>query len=410
VVVTTKVVHRDAGRATLRFSVRDTGIGLSSEQQRGLFQSFNQADSSTTRRYGGSGLGLAISKQLVQMMGGEIDVTSALGEGSTFGFTVSFALPPDGADAAAGRGVERRAAPLEGVRILVAEDNEVNRVVAREILESLGVVVDLARDGLEAVALTSTPGVHHDAVLMDLQMPGLDGYEATRRIRSSPATAGLPIIAMTAHAFASERARCLEAGMNDHVAKPVDPDQLANVLAHWVGRSPSAVDRMPPRTPAGSARNRRSDGARPAIDFPSALARVGGGRALLLRLLEEFAADCTSAPAQIRTALQGGDLDGARRQAHTLKGTAGNLSVTKVYAATIAVEKAIRAGNADRAVTLLEPLEAALGLAVEAVRAFRAQESGAGVDAQDHQNGARHGYPGGARENGASRERETAHE
>jgi two-component system, sensor histidine kinase and response regulator len=410
VVVTTKVVRRDAGHATLRFSVRDTGIGLSSEQQRGLFQSFNQADSSTTRRYGGSGLGLAISKQLVQMMGGEIDVTSALGEGSTFGFTVSFPLPPAAPAGLVGHAMERRAAPLEGVRVLVAEDNEVNRVVAREMLESLGVVVDLAHDGLEAVALASSSGVHHDAVLMDLQMPGLDGYEAARRIRANPATARLPIIAMTAHAFASERMRCLEAGMNDHVAKPVDPDQLATVLAHWVGRSPSGTDRSVPRVAAGVARNRRSDGARPAIDFPSALARVGGGRALLLRLLEEFAADCLSAPGQIRAALERGDLDAARRQAHTLKGTAGNLSVTKVYAATVAVEKAIRAGNADRAGTLLEPLESALGLAVQAVRALRAEESGTGVEAQDHQNGARHGYPGDAREDGVAREWETANE
>ncbi|ODU08900.1 MAG: hypothetical protein ABS84_10480 [Rubrivivax sp. SCN 71-131] len=219
-----------AAPQTLRFTVRDTGIGIDPALLPRLFRPFDQLDASMTRRYGGTGLGLAISAELVRLMGGRIEVTSTPGQGSVFWFDLP--LPEVGAQsvAAPARTPSGAAARLNGRRILLAEDNELNQLVAREILQgdagAVVTVVDNGQAALEALARES-----FDLVLMDVQMPVMDGFEATARIRQDPRHAQLPIVAMTAHAQPSDRERSLLAGMNAHVTKPFDPEALFCTLA-----------------------------------------------------------------------------------------------------------------------------------------------------------------------------------
>jgi CheY-like chemotaxis protein len=234
----------DDGSIALAFSVRDTGIGMTPAQLAQLFQPFNQLDASTTRKYGGTGLGLAISQRLVGMMGGEITATSTPGAGSEFRFVAVFApdtLAGDARQAAASTEVD---GSLAGRRLLLVEDNELNQIVAAELLGTVcGMDVTMAVDGPQALARLADGGPF-DAVLMDVQMPGMDGYEVTRRLRAELGLARLPVIAMTAHARQEDRQRCLAAGMDDFVSKPFDPEQLFEVLARWIasGRRADRTD------------------------------------------------------------------------------------------------------------------------------------------------------------------------
>ena len=220
----------------LEFRVRDTGIGLTPAQLDRIFQPFSQADPSNTRRFSGTGLGLAIAKELVELMGGRIWVDSAVGKGSLFAFTARFtradATPPLDPGAHADR-IEAAKAMLSGARVLVAEDNGFNQVVIKKLLAKCGANVVLCANGREAIdALTAAP---FDIVLMDVQMPEMDGLEATRRIRATPALAGAYIVAMTANATADDRERCTDAGMDDFETKPIDPDRMYLTLAKWLG-------------------------------------------------------------------------------------------------------------------------------------------------------------------------------
>jgi PAS domain S-box-containing protein len=229
------LVEEDYGDEVLvRFEVQDTGIGIEQEKLAGLFQPFEQADDSTTRKYGGTGLGLTITKRLAQMMGGRVGADSEIGRGSTFWFTARLARGTDKVRPAAsqqdpGKQYHDR---YEGARILLVEDNMINCEVAMTLLNSKGMIVDVAENGKEAVDMVKS--TVYDLVLMDLQMPVMDGIEATRVIRTMTAARDLPILAMTANVFVEDRQQCVEAGMNDFVAKPVEPKRLFETIGKWL--------------------------------------------------------------------------------------------------------------------------------------------------------------------------------
>lgn len=230
-----RVVEEASDTMLLRFEVEDTGIGIAAETLPRLFTSFEQADNTITRNYGGSGLGLAITKRLAQLMGGEVGVDSPPGMGSTFWLTAR--LKKDRSEAGAEAGPAGNAESLlrahfAGAKVLIADDEPINREVAQMLLEDVGLKVETAEDGADA--LRKAQESPYALILMDMQMPRIDGLEATRQLRQIPATRHLPIIAMTANAFAEDRQRCFEAGMNDFLPKPFDPEKLYGVTARWL--------------------------------------------------------------------------------------------------------------------------------------------------------------------------------
>jgi response regulator RpfG family c-di-GMP phosphodiesterase/signal transduction histidine kinase len=324
----------------LHFAVRDSGIGLTEAEQARLFQSFHQADASTTRKHGGTGLGLAICKDLAGLMGGEVGVESQPGHGSTFWFRVR--LPKSGLLAEAAPAVEAAALPGHG-RVLVVEDNEINQEIAVELLKDAGYDVDVAENGAVAVRMVGERS--YGLVLMDVQMPVMDGLAATAEIRRMPGLAGLPILALTAGALKSDRERCLAAGMNGHIAKPIDPQVLRAEVARWVNPGPTAVVQAQPTAALPVTIT--------GLDTVSGLKRVLGKEAFYLDLLRRFAAGQETAPAQIRDRLETGDLDGAERLAHTTKGLLGNIGAGPLYRWATDLEGAIRQRRAPETLDAL---------------------------------------------------------
>ena len=347
-----------ADAVTLRFSVRDTGIGIGSEQQARLFEAFSQGDASTTRRHGGTGLGLAICARLVAMMGGTISVSSEPGRGSVFAFTARCKPGLSQGAGAPERGAVRGGSSgLVGARLLLVEDNAINQQVAREILIDAGATAVVAGDGAEALRLLEGDAAGFDGVLMDIQMPGMDGYEVSRAIRAMPGRSGLPIIALTANAMSGDREKCLAAGMNDHISKPLEVETLLAVLGYWVG----------PRAAAGAAaRPAADDGGLlppwlPGVDLEAALKRVVGNRRLLRSLLVQFGQEHACTPDRLREEIAAGRYTDAECRTHLLKGVAGNLGARMVASSAQAVLEALRKNNREALPELLARLERELG-------------------------------------------------
>ncbi len=321
-------VRPDGARLALALAVSDTGIGIAEEHLQRLFTPFDQLDTSTTRRYGGTGLGLVICRQLVELMGGTITVHSRPREGSRFEVVLTLdgagpAVPPAGAGAAAGGHVVVAPAPaaLAGCRILLVEDNELNQIVAVELLADVAKAqVHVASNGLQA--LEQLQQASFDAVLMDVQMPGIDGFETTARIRAEPRLAGLPVIAMTAHATARDRQRCVAAGMNDFVGKPFDAGDLFAVLLRWIAPRSAA-----PETGA-SAAGLRSTGS--AVSLQAGLARCLGREDLFRRVLTRFMATQAQDRARFEQALTEGDVGALAQLAHGMVSTAGMLGAERL--------------------------------------------------------------------------------
>lgn len=237
VTISVRVLEHVNGGVRLLFSVKDTGPGLSRDQVGRLFEAFQQADSSTTRRYGGTGLGLVICKRLVQLMGGDIGVDSMLGQGSNFYFELALPRVTMLKGLEEPLPVEDAKVRLRGARVLLVEDNPLNQEVAKAILQHEGVLVDVAENGRVAVEAIRSKGVdYYHLVLMDLQMPELDGFDATQQIRALPGSEHLPILAMTADTVKEDRTRCLEVGMSDFIAKPIRIAKLFTILAKWIAR------------------------------------------------------------------------------------------------------------------------------------------------------------------------------
>ncbi len=524
IVISVRASEMTEKDVVLHFRVRDTGIGLTEEQMGRLFQSFSQADTSTTRRFGGTGLGLAISKKLAELMGGEVGVESEHGKGSTFWFSARLGigsaarrelLPnPDlrgrralvvddndharaviidmlegmtfltseassGAAAvdevrraaeagnpydvvyldwrmpgmdgmetarciralglsstpmflmvtAYGReevlkeaedvGIQnvlvkpvnasilfdttmgvlggRRAAPapasdpqpgaadqrlalLRGARILLVEDNDINQQVARELLEDAGFVVDVADHG--GVALELVQKSSYDLVFMDMQMPVMDGVTATREIRKLERLDHMPIVAMTANAMEQDRRKCMDAGMNDFLVKPIDPQDMWSILLRWIRprRVPAATALA---APAGAAAAPIPADGLPhgiaGLDTALGLRRMMGKKPLYLAMLRRYAAGQEGVVGEIRQALAAGDLPTAERHAHTTKAVSGNVGATLVQERATALESALRERrDRTRIEPLLEALEAPLAELLAALGAHLALEAARG--------------------------------
>jgi PAS domain S-box-containing protein len=240
ITLTVQLLEETATDYLLRFEVADTGVGIPLEQQHRLFSAFEQADNSTSRKYGGSGLGLAITKRIAELMGGTVGVDSIPNQGSTFWLTVRLEKGRDLVASDVSEPTVSAESEIlrlhQGRHILVADDEPINREIATELLRSVGLNIDIAEDGKQAVLLAERQT--YAAILMDMQMPQIDGLEATRAIRQISGQQATPIIAMTANAFTEDRNRCLESGMNDYIAKPIDPEILFSTMLKWLSRFP----------------------------------------------------------------------------------------------------------------------------------------------------------------------------
>jgi PAS domain S-box-containing protein len=369
------------GHLRLLFEVRDTGIGMTPEQQRIIFDAFTQADPSTTRQYGGTGLGLTICARLVDMMQGKILVASLPGKGSAFRFSAIFShAAADPTQITVPAGLEERT--LAGLTVLLAEDHPVNQLLTRKLLEEMGCSVEVAGNGVEAVARWRRGGI--DLILMDIQMPVLGGVEATAQIRALERTRNChtPIVALTAHALAGDREKYLTAGMDSYASKPIAPDNLAQAMRDALDAGDPLPEQMlpdfnfhppatpvPPQEPVTRPAALRAPPPPPAspgtipgpsddpLDAARLLARLGGDREALLEIAQTMREDLAQRMAQLRLAGSSQNSDQACRQAHALKGSLATLTLDRGAALAKGLELAAQKGEwvlFGRALKLLE--------------------------------------------------------
>ncbi|PZN75667.1 MAG: hypothetical protein DM484_18245 [Candidatus Methylumidiphilus alinenensis] len=368
VVVSVRVVEHKLDRVWVEFAVRDTGIGIPVDKLETIFGEFNQAEASTTRRFGGTGLGLTISQRLVSLMGSDLTVVSTPGCGSCFAFTLEFPIGNVGDELTAsssitvGRhGTDR----LKGLHLLVVEDNLVNQMVAKNLLTLEGAQVEVAGDGLEGVERVLTTQQPFDAVLMDVQMPKMDGFAATRMLRQHKSLAQMPIIAMTANALASDQADCLASGMNAHIAKPIKVEALIALVRQY------CINEEGTPTPAGLSHSANTtDDTGPLACLPdvpagflleAALQRFACNRELYAVAVRQFLGEQEDVIHQIRQHLQQGDTSPAAHCLHTLKGVAATLGAQSLAYLANETEISLKTSNTpDKTEDLLARLATAL--------------------------------------------------
>ena len=395
--VTGELLEAAAGRLRVRFEVADTGIGIAPEVIPKLFGAFEQGDASITRAYGGSGLGLAVTRRLAELMGGDVGIDSTPGVGTRVWFTAVLRpgrgeAPAFDRAARADRATER-ARPLPAALVLVADDHPINREVAVELLHRFGVAVEAVENGREAVDRARER--RYDAILMDVQMPELDGLQATRAIRALPGYERVPILAMTANAFEEDRRACLEAGMDDFVAKPVDPFALRATLEAWLTAAGARSSGPASEAPAsGPPLDRGGDAVEPApssidaacaalaqggVDVELGVAALGGDHRQYLHLVRRLVDTHGATAQELRRELAAGDLAAARGRLHAVRGVAATLGVRRVAEVLVRLERPLRGDVAPDEATVAE-LERELGGLAEAVEAAGVGAAGVGAE------------------------------
>jgi len=378
IVISGEVLEKTGKRIILRLKVQDTGIGLTPEQISRLFLDFEQATNSTTRHYGGTGLGLSICKRLTELMGGTVGVESEFGTGSSFWVDIPFdqssvkpAVPTgilmndqEYTGAYSAESIRHELKKHAGAAILLAEDNPINQEVASGLLELVRLHVSIAENGQSAVEMARCAA--YDLILMDLQMPVMDGLEAAKIIRTLPNCRTVPIIAMTAVAFEEDRINCLKAGMNDYLAKPVDPDALYKVILKWLGPAQNTVVTNEDKKNTELQETDLHTGihtASAAPDIMSALQSIDGLNAEFglknlvgdipwyTKLIEQFITRHLEDTAAMRTCLKANDMTTIQRMCHSLKGTSSTLGFTGIQKTAIELEKILQAGKSKKIIS-----------------------------------------------------------